>query len=161
MTTTPPLIYAPRRAVQRLGFVQRVVALGIALACLAVLVTAVALVPHASGIGTHIALGMRPCGFEQRSGLPCATCGMTTSFSHFAKADFLSSAYVQPMGLVLAVLTGITFWASLYVALTARPVHRLLKILPVTRIVFCLLGFAALAWLWKIVLRLNGWDGHA
>jgi hypothetical protein len=37
-----------------------------------------------------------PCGFKARFGLPCPTCGMTTSVLALAHGDILYSFYIQP-----------------------------------------------------------------
>lgn len=73
--------------------------------CALVLGTAVYLPPNAAGHGTHEGLGMPPCGFMLRSGLPCPTCGMTTAFSHFVRGHLIESFMVQPGGFVFAVLS--------------------------------------------------------
>jgi len=152
-------VYAPKRVRQRLGFGARALAMSISLTCLAVLMTAVAVVPSADGIGTHAALGLARCGFEQKHGLPCGTCGMTTSFAWFVRGRFFHSAYVQPFGFLLAGLSGLTFWASLYVALSGRPAHRLLGRLPVWPIAYVTIVLFFAAWGWKIFLRGRGLDG--
>jgi hypothetical protein len=41
-----------------------------------------------------------PCGFKQRYGLPCPSCGMTTAMIAFAKGDVLSAFYIQPAAAV-------------------------------------------------------------
>ncbi|NBO19844.1 MAG: DUF2752 domain-containing protein, partial [Proteobacteria bacterium] len=41
------------------------------------------LTPDARGLGTHEQLGLPPCGFYLWYGLPCPSCGMTTSWPHF------------------------------------------------------------------------------
>ncbi|HWL94769.1 MAG TPA: DUF2752 domain-containing protein [Phycisphaerae bacterium] len=61
--------------------------------------------PNAAGHGTHEALGMPPCGFLLRTRLPCPTCGMTTSFAHFVRGQWLRAFVVQPAGMVMAILT--------------------------------------------------------
>ena len=47
---------------------------------LAPLVIAAALSPSNAGHGTHRQLGLPACGWQTNMGLPCPTCGMTTSF---------------------------------------------------------------------------------
>jgi hypothetical protein len=42
-----------------------------------------------------------PCGMKQRTGLPCPTCGMTTSVLAFARGDLITAFYVQPAGAFL------------------------------------------------------------
>ncbi|MDO8304047.1 MAG: DUF2752 domain-containing protein [Sedimentisphaerales bacterium] len=37
-----------------------------------------------------------PCGFKVRFGLPCPSCGMTTSVLAFARGDIVQSLYIQP-----------------------------------------------------------------
>src|SRR5438552_8317037 len=80
---------------------------------LAVLIMAVRLPPNPDGVGTHQAMGFQKCEFMYRTGLPCPSCGMTTSFAWFVCGNWIASFYVQPMGFVLALLTGAVFWASL------------------------------------------------
>jgi predicted RNA-binding Zn-ribbon protein involved in translation (DUF1610 family) len=36
------------------------------------------------------------CGFKQRTGLPCPTCGMTTAALAFAQGRILEAFYIQP-----------------------------------------------------------------
>lgn len=38
------------------------------------------------------------CGFKQRTGLPCPTCGMTTAALAFAQGRILEAFYIQPAG---------------------------------------------------------------
>lgn len=71
-------------------------------------------------MGTHTQLGLQPCGFQAASGLPCATCGMTTSFTHAAHGRFTSSFVVQPAGAVLAVLTAAAVLVSGWSLWTGR-----------------------------------------
>ena len=156
-----PIIYTTRRAAPaRLGFGGRLVALSAALGCLAVLVTAALVTPNPTGVGTHAsALHLQPCQFLQNTGLPCPGCGMTTSFAWFARGKLLASVYVQPMGATLALLSGACVWVGFYIAFTGRPVYRLLLLLPPRYYVLPLLALGLLAWGWKIMLRLNHWDG--
>jgi len=86
---------------------------------------------------------------------------MTTSFAWFARGNLAASFYIQPMGMVLATLTAATFWIAMYIALTGKPLHRMLRFLPqpARTVVIPLLAFAILAWGWKIFIHLNGMDG--
>jgi hypothetical protein len=111
-------------------------------------------------MGTHKeSLGLPPCNFLRTTGLPCPSCGMTTSFAWFAKGNLLASAYVQPMGAILALLAAACVWGGFYIALTARPAHRLLRMLPAGYTLIPLLLLGVLAWGWKILIHLNGVDG--
>ena len=154
-----PTIFAPITSPIRLDARFRLLAAAVAVACLTVFAVAAYLVPDPAGVGTTGRLGMQPCPFLQRTGLPCAACGMTTSFDHFVRFEWIKSLWAQPMGFLLAAMTGVTFWASLYVAATGRPAHRLLRRLPGTRLVVLLFAFGIMAWAWKIVLTLTGHAG--
>lgn len=83
---------------------------------------------------------------------------MTTSFSWFVRGHLLRSFYVQPMGFVLAGLAYVTVWAGLYLAVTGRPVYRVLAIIPSRYYVVPLIGWAIAAWAWKIFSHLHGWE---
>jgi hypothetical protein len=63
------------------------------------------------------------------------------------------------MGALLAWVTAITVWVGLYIAVTGRPVHRLLTLLPGRYYLMPLLLFALLAWGFKIMLTLTKHDG--
>lgn len=161
MDESLPIIYSARRASPaRLGIAARLLALAAALACLAVLVTGALATPNPTGVGTHSSsLRLQPCHFLLTTGIPCPGCGMTTSFSWFARGNLLASTYVQPMGATLAVLAGATVWVGLYIAVTGRPVYRLFRLLPGRYYLVPLFALGLLGWGWKILLRLNHWDG--
>jgi hypothetical protein len=156
-----PIIYAidvaNRR--QRLSVWGRLLAAGVALACLSVLVTAASLRPSPTGVGSHQRIGLQSCAFLDRTGLPCPSCGMTTSYTWMVRGNLLASFYVQPMGAVLALLTGAAFWAGLYIVLTGRPAHRLLRLVPSGYYLVPLFTWAIVAWTWKIFIHLRGIDG--
>ncbi len=103
---------------KRVPFAHRRWAGIIALGCLTVLVVAAVLRPDPSGMGTHQQLGLPPCGFKSVFGLPCPTCGMTTSFTNAAHAHPVAAVQAQPFGAILALISAITFWLSLHVAIT-------------------------------------------
>jgi hypothetical protein len=45
------------------------------------------------------------CGFKQRTGLPCPTCGMTTATLAFAQGKIIEAFYIQPAcGLLCCVM---------------------------------------------------------
>jgi hypothetical protein len=157
----PPRLYRPRGASAVASPMVRLVALALAGGCLAVLVVAAGLSPSPTGAGSHRGLGLQSCALLERTGIPCPSCGMTTSFTWFAHGNLLASFYVQPMGMLLAVAAAGCVWGGLYVAVTGRPAHRLLTMLPARPLLVGSLMFAILAWGWKIFLRLRGLDGWA
>jgi hypothetical protein len=155
-----PNIYAAVRRAEKLAPAGRAFAALVGLGCLAILVLAASLTPSPTGMGTHHqGLGLPECAFYQSTHLPCPSCGMTTSFSWFARGNLLASAYVQPMGMILALMTAACAWGGLYIAITGRPVHRLLRLLPARYTLLPLLLTGVLAWGWKILIHLNGIDG--
>lgn len=159
MESKIPIIYSPQFGAPHIGWYGRVVAAAAALACLAVLTLASQLTPSAGGTGTHEQIGLNPCQWQLRTGVPCLSCGMTTSFAHFSQGRLLSGLYTQPMGFVLAVLTAMAVWSGGYIAITGRPAHRIAYFLPGGAILWSLAGLALLAWGWKILIQLQGWDG--
>ncbi len=54
-------------------------------------------------LGTHLQLGLPPCTFRVLSGLPCPSCGLTTSFAFFVRGDLKNSARANAVGTLLAV----------------------------------------------------------
>ena len=159
MSQAVPVIYTGPSPAPSLTPGWRIVSLMISAACLTVLLIAARLTPSPTGVSTHTALGMNDCQFLARTGLPCPSCGMTTSFSLFVRGKILGSLYVQPMGTVLATLATLTFWAALYVGITGKPIARLMRMIPSRYYLAPLLTWALLAWAWKIFIHLRGIDG--
>jgi len=107
---------------------------------------------------THTQLGLPPCTFKTMSGgLPCPSCGMSTSFALLVRGDLWHSVQANFVGTGLAVF-GVIFipWAILS---TVR--GRLLGIRSVEMtlirltIAFVILLFGR----WGIVLALHYWGG--
>lgn len=73
----------------------------LAIPCAGILLLAHSLTPRKSGYGTHEELGMPACAFLQRTGYPCPSCGLTTSFASLAHGDVRAGFRAQPGGLVL------------------------------------------------------------
>jgi hypothetical protein len=82
--------------------------LGLALGLAAVFALARYLDPYeADGTpmrqGTHQKLGLPPCTFYDRTGLPCPSCGMTTSFALLAHGDVVNSLRANCVGTAVAL----------------------------------------------------------
>lgn len=109
----------------------------------------------AYGIGTHTQLGLEPCAFEMNTGLPCATCGMTTTFTHVAHGNLLQGFINQPAGFVLALIAAMTVvvcgW-SLYTGMRLAPIGQALM-----RPRLWILGIVILAasWIYKIATHVE------
>jgi hypothetical protein len=159
VTQAAPAIYAPKSSAIRLSWAERIGAAIVAICCCTVLIIARILPPSPSGVGTHLGLGLNRCDFLDRTGIPCPSCGMTTSFSHFARGNLAASFYVQPMGMILAILTTAAFWIALYMVITGKPVLRLLRVLPARYYFLPLMFMGVAAWAWKIFIHVRGIDG--
>jgi hypothetical protein len=68
--------------------------------CAIALTAARLLEPSPRGVGTHEQLGLPPCLFLKLTGLPCPSCGLTTSFAHAARLHFYEALVTQPFGLI-------------------------------------------------------------
>lgn len=132
---------------------ERVAHLCIALACWSLLGLSLWLQPAGAGLGTHEQMGFAPCGFYKQTGLPCPTCGMTTSFALLVRGRVWEAFAVQPAGAVLALLT---VAGALILPITAwcgRSLHLLLgRLYP--PLWLTLLGLLiGLAWTYKIAVE--------
>jgi len=124
----------------------RLIGLAVAALASAPLITAAGLSADPTGHGTHLQLGMRPCGFLASSGLPCATCGMTTAFTHAADGHLLAAAAVQPAGALLALLSAAAALVGVYTACTGLAISRLLGALVRGRVVLAAIAVLLIAW---------------
>jgi hypothetical protein len=134
---------------------ERTVGAVLALGAFAVLGVALWLRPSPTGLGTHVALGLPPCGWVAGYDLPCPTCGMTTAFSLAARGSLWASFRVQPMGCLLAVATAATAVTGAYVAATGSRVGHALGARITPRVVVALACLALVAWGYK------AWDHRA
>lgn len=151
-----PIIYNHNRPLPPLSLSGRIIA-GVFAACsMTLLVIAARLHPDPAGVGTHHQLGLPPCGLLMVTGIPCMTCGMTTSYAELAHGHLIRSLIAQPAGTVLALLTAATFWIGSYIAVTGRPSARVLNSVPWARMLLTLLAIVLVAWVYKIVVVLHG-----
>lgn len=73
--------------------------------------------PDPRGFGTHQRFGFAPCVIRNQLSIPCPSCGMTTSFSHFVRGQIRQSAEANTAGLVLALVCVVMIpwsWISVY-----------------------------------------------
>lgn len=54
-------------------------------------------------MGTHTQLGLPECNFLRLTGVPCPSCGMTTSFALLMHGDVAASLRANPVGTLLAL----------------------------------------------------------
>ena len=61
-------------------------------------------------------LWLDPCGFKQRYGLPCPSCGMTHSVLAFARGMVFESFYIQPVAALMCCIAIIAAFLALLIA---------------------------------------------
>jgi hypothetical protein len=136
--------------------------LGVALGLVAVFVIACRLDPYnpdgtARRMETHRQLNLPPCSFKVTMGMPCPSCGMTTSFALLMHGDPVNSLRANAVGTLMA-LFGLLFipWAVASVAVRRTLFLRSLE-RAFTVLIVVLLGLMLLRWL--IVLAVGWWSG--
>jgi hypothetical protein len=128
----------------------------------AVFVTAVWLNPYnqdgtARTGETHLQLGLQPCTFKTATGgLPCPSCGMTTSFSLLMHGDPLNSLKANWVGTLLALYCLVLIPWGLASVVLRRP----LFILSLDRALsWSVIGFLLLMLLrWGVLMALVWWE---
>lgn len=110
-----------------------------------IFVIATQLSPDSQGFGTHQQLGLPPCTFLQLTGVKCPHCGMTTSFSHLVRGQFVGSLSANPGGLVLSSMMVLGIPLLLTVSLTGRWV---MTYDPMKWIMFGGMGYVVFVMLW-------------
>jgi hypothetical protein len=110
------------------------------------------LTPSPTGMGSHTELGLYPCGFLAYTGLPCATCGMTTAVSHAAHGQILTSFYVQPAGALFALTLACAAILSVYSLASGVSLAPLSQALWRPKVIIALAIFVLAAWVYKIIL---------
>lgn len=141
-----------RRAADVPGaWANRLVAAAFFLPCLAVLAIAAWL--DLPGQGMH-SLGLPPCGFKLATGLPCATCGMTTAFTYAAHGQFISSFLTQPAGALLALLTAMLLIVSGYATVTGISLSPLGRTLWRWQVVAALIALILAGWAYTLGITL-------
>ncbi len=58
------------------------------------------------------------CGFKQRTGLPCPTCGMTTATLAFSQGHIVRAFYIQPACALMCSIMAITALIAFFVSVS-------------------------------------------
>lgn len=115
------------------------------------LVVARLLTPDPRGLGTHQQLGLPPCSMRLLFGIPCPSCGMTTSWSYFSRGDFQLSVFTNFAGFLLAclaILMGVLAIASI---IKKHPIGQ--RYIRACLIAFvAIFGIAILQWIGRFAL---------
>jgi hypothetical protein len=114
------------------------------------------LTPDPSGMGTHMQIGLPPCGFLYLTKLPCPTCGLTTSFAHMARLQFTSALHAHWLGPLLFVLTAVTIAISASACATRTPPAHIMKRLRVARLLVIIAAAALVVWMVRVAAIVLG-----
>ncbi|MBX3279682.1 MAG: DUF2752 domain-containing protein [Acidobacteria bacterium] len=106
--------------------------------------------PSPLGLGTHAQLGFPPCLFLKFTGIPCPNCGLTTSFAHASRLQFIQAFLTQPFGLIVFLLAATTAVFACYSLLTRRPMPIQLNPGPNKTVWYSLAACYVLGWIYKI-----------
>ena len=140
------------------GSSRRWIAVVVALCSAGILSIAAWLTPSPTGLATHEALNLPPCGWVTLADMPCPTCGMTTAFAHAADGHLLSSFLAQPLGCLLAIATVIALFVSLHVIVTGSRLGHVFTRLWTSRSPWILGALVIGSWMYKIA-SYKGWMG--
>ncbi len=150
-TVAQEFLLAPALTIEAVAR-RRLAALLVMIGAGALLLVAWMLTPSPNGFGTHHALGLPPCSWPDRFGVPCPSCGMTTAFAYASKGRFVASFLAQPMGFLLAMGTGIAFVGAAWTLATGRSVWPVYERIWTARGAWFLGVATLLAWGYKAVM---------
>lgn len=111
----------------RRGGSKRLRGLAVLTPCAALIAAAASLAPRGSGYGTHTQLGLPPCSFKVNTGLPCPSCGMTTSMAAMAHGQIADAFAAQPFGVLLFIFVVMLGGFGAAEAATGRNLLRVLR----------------------------------
>ena len=92
---------------------------------------------------------LSPCGFKQRYGLPCPTCGMTTSALAFVQGKIFESFYIQPAAALLCCVLVVTAFLALFTAVSGvylRFVKHFITEVKIRYVILALIVIVAAGW---------------
>jgi hypothetical protein len=92
-----------------------------------VILLAAFLTPDASGHGTHMQLGLPPCGFLYLTGYPCPGCGLTTCFAYMVRLEVVQATAANPFGVLLFLVSFFTIPVSAWGFARRLPVMETLE----------------------------------
>jgi hypothetical protein len=137
---------------------------GMALGLVAVFAIAFRLDPYradgtARRMETHRQLNLPPCTFKETTGLPCPSCGMTTSFALLVRGDVVHSLRANAVGTLLAVFGVVLIPWALASAVRRRPLF--LRSLERAFTICILVFLGAMLLRWLMVIAWAWWSGQS
>jgi len=127
-------------------FSQRLLWWSIVAGCVLVLAAAAVIEPDARGYGTHMQLGLPPCGFLLLTGSPCPGCGLTTAFAHGIRGDWVLAASANPLGLALFLVVCFSIPLGVTAALRGWSLDAAIQRFSLNRWGLALAGCAVVVW---------------
>ncbi len=115
-----------------------------------VLLIARLLQPSPNGVGTHTQIGLPPCPFLFLTGIPCLSCGLTTSVAHSARLHFYEAIITQPFGLIVFFGAVLSIPFSIYLIHQRISWSRLNELCGRNLAMYVLIALFLLSWLYKI-----------
>ena len=85
------------------------------------------LTPSSTGYGTHQQLGLPGCSFLWRTGYPCPSCGLTSSFAAMAHGRVAEAVRDHPFGPILVLVATIMGLCGLAELVSGRDVLHVLR----------------------------------
>jgi len=92
---------------------------------------------------------LMPCGFKQRTGYPCPTCGMITSLLAFSQGKIFEAFYIQPAGALLYSIAVVVAFLALFTAIFGvyfEFIRRFFAQVKIRYIILALLVIIACGW---------------
>jgi hypothetical protein len=102
--------------------------------------------PDASGIGTHMELGLPPCGFYVVFHKPCPSCGMTTAFAWIMHGHPVRALQAQPAGVAVFLAAGALFFYLPWAWWRGRPPVQILETRGFLPAVLSLIAIILVVW---------------
>ncbi len=137
---------------QQLGWRTRGALLVAAAGLAGLLGLARSLVPDPRGYGTHLQLGLRPCGFATVTGRLCPTCGMTTAFAWFSRGRVDRSWRANPAGCLFAMSSIPVMVWLVACAVRGEPVGFASLTGPVMGLLLAGVAFSLMSWLIRLIV---------
>ena len=121
----------------------------------AVMVTAATLTPNPVGHGTHMQLGLPPCGFLVFTGYPCPGCGLTTAFAYMIRANVVGAWIANPFGIALFLATFGFIPLAAIGFVRGWPVVATLDRIHAEKIAVALSILSLVAWVTRIAMQMS------
>ncbi len=121
-------------------------ALAVLMLCAGIIAAAACLTPSPDGYGTHTRLNLPPCAFREITGLPCPSCGLTTSMAHMARLEPGRAFFANPFGcggFAIVVFAGIL---SVYSLISRVSFSSIMERFFGLKVLYCLALLFLLSW---------------